>query len=125
MKEKTMPIVREAWRFFMRYDKSPKLPNQLRNDEMQIREATEMQRMVMHYRLARSPEEAQRLVETHKAKTAEELLRILYPHPPSLIARLGCRVKSLIERIEGHDRRDLYGKPTQAQTITPKYRFRK
>jgi hypothetical protein len=110
-----MSLIREALRFFLYRDRRIKIPNQMRNDEYDMRSATESQRMVMRYRLARSPEEAQRLLNKYDVQTSEELSKILYIKRPGFIARIKRRFVVLVQRIEGHDTRDLIGAPKQKQ----------
>lgn len=106
-----MSLIREALRFFLYRDRRIKIPNQLRNDEYDIRSANETQRMIMRYRLARSPEEAQRLLDKYKTSSSEELFKILYIKRPGFIMRIKRRFAVLVQRIEGHDTRDLIGSP--------------
>lgn len=62
----------------------------------------------MRRNLARTPEEAKRLMKRHKADDADMLYSILKPHKTPLMKRLKKRLILLIRRFDGHDTRDVY-----------------
>jgi hypothetical protein len=67
----------------------------------EIREATDDQLLMMKAVKARSPEEAQRLMELHKAANIYELLAKLERQKPSFWQRIKARAVTLVMRIEG------------------------
>lgn len=85
-----------------------------------IEDADENQRLIMLYGLARSPEEASRLMKQYKVKSAGELIAKIPPRKPPSMKR---RLISLIRRIDGHDPRRMLD--YEQDPIQVSYRYKR
>lgn len=91
-------------------------------DDYDITRANHEQKLVMLAGYARSPKEAQRLMDKHKVNTARALLPLLPPrrkrkNPFSQLAHL-------VSRIEGARRGAYPHVPKQQSTVWIKYRYK-
>jgi hypothetical protein len=113
-----MGLIREIrkW-FFPRKQFKPALRAIISPYDMQ--EATEQQRLLMLAHVARSPQDAQALLNRYKAQNAQEVLSQL---PPRKRRSLKRRFILLMRRIEGHDPTDPYYRDDNE--ITVRYRYK-
>jgi hypothetical protein len=89
-----------------------------------IREATEEQLLIMKAIKARSPEEAQRLLDKHDAANVYDLIAKLEREKPSFWQRVKGRAVTLLMRIEGSSRDNpVYRKRRESSKLDIEYRW--
>lgn len=86
-----------------------------------LQQATEQERLLMLAGAARSPQDAQRLMERYDAQSAGEVIDCLPPRPRPTLRR---RLVLLVRRFEGHDTRDILGSRHEGR-ITVRYRYKR
>jgi hypothetical protein len=99
--------IREALKYFRPPPKFRRAPNEMINPYNM--RGTELEaRRLMKLGVARSPQHARHLFAYYQVRTAAEILPLL---PPKRETTFRQRLKALILRWDGHDTRDVIGKP--------------
>lgn len=97
------------------------VPLQLISDYSFV-EATEDEKLLMLYGVARSPKAARELMQKHKVKTAREVLERL---PVRKRESIKSRFKKLLRKIDGHTPGNFYKRGKGSPDVRVDYRWKR